>query len=190
MAIARNLDAWKRYSYRKAATGLEELPIATWHSPKERLRLAWTLSKIFASWDDFNFEGALKHANGFKAQVAEYFPNALGTLKLLSKSNSPKAEAASIFDLWHNVLRRASNGRYDDVTARVYRLIEWTAQWQLKLHHGWSTADFPADKMPEARLGPDGKISIGLVDSWKAVRDHIKGKSVSSRTSTLTKSPI
>jgi CRISPR-associated protein (TIGR02710 family) len=61
-------------------------------------------------------------------------------------------------------------GRFDDAVARVYRLVEWTAQWLLHRHLAIDTADVPADRLPEGfavEPGADGKIKLGLFQAWR-----------------------
>ncbi|MDE0373746.1 MAG: hypothetical protein OXI73_14550, partial [Rhodospirillales bacterium] len=67
-----------------------------------------------------------------------------------------------------------AQGRHDDALGRWYRLIEWTAQWQLRtrLRADADTGDFPPDLVPpgmEAAPGLDGKIKFGLSKSWEVI---------------------
>ena len=59
----------------------------------------------------------------------------------------------------------------DDAVARLYRLLEWTAQWLLA-GEGLDTADIRPDQVPEGvGLGPgrDGRIQAGLFAAWELV---------------------
>ena len=85
---------------------------------------------------------------------------------------------ARLFDLWLNAKRRAARGRYDDAVARIYRLIEWTAQWQLKSNLGVDTSDLSPSMVPagvEPTFGQDGKIRVGLWRAWQVVHEGIAG---------------
>jgi CRISPR-associated protein (TIGR02710 family) len=77
-----------------------------------------------------------------------------------------------LFDLWRNAQRRAAQGRYDDAVARIYRLLEWSAQWLLRRHCGIDTADIPADRLPEGMtltLNREGKLQAPLFAAWELV---------------------
>ena len=100
------------------------------------------------------------------------------TLSVLKNEKNKQREPALLFDLWLNAERRAVQGRFDDSIARWYRLMEWTAQWQLRMKLNADTADFPPDLLPEdadATPGRDGKIKIGLWLAWQVVGDRLPG---------------
>ena len=100
----------------------------------------------------------------------------LPALRRLIQPNRAENEPAQLFDLWLNADRRAQQGRFDDATARVYRLIEWVAQWQLRTRLKLDTADFPRDQLPagsDPRPDRDGKIKIGLSQAWEVVGEHL-----------------
>lgn len=79
-------------------------------------------------------------------------------------------EPARLLDLWRNAERRAAQGRYDDAVARVYRLLEWSAQWLLRSRCGIDTGNVQAEQIPPGmNLTPNhkGKISVGLRTAWE-----------------------
>ena len=87
-------------------------------------------------------------------------------------------EPARLIDLWLNARRRASQGRFDDAVARVYRLIEWTAQWLIRTKLGADTGDFPDRLLPEdvdARRDGRGRIKLPLWAGWQVVSAHVQG---------------
>ncbi len=104
----------------------------------------------------------------------------LPALRYLTQESDKRREAARLWDLWRNAERRASQGRFDDATARVYRLLEWTAQWQLltRLGPDADTANFPRELLP-ASVAPspdhDGKIKLGLWFAWQVVGGKLQG---------------
>ena len=103
-------------------------------------------------------------------RLGKAWPTMLRDLHILTDMQKPQRDPLLILDLWHNAERRASQGRFDDAVARLYRLIEWTAQWQLRTRHDINTADIPADKLPKSinvTAGADGKIKLGLWHSWQ-----------------------
>ena len=182
-AMAPHLAAWSRFAYREAAEGLDRIRAAVNAPDRLRLESARTLSRALAHWDDFNHADALALVQPYAGHVADSYPRMLPVLRLLARSDEHKAsdkrDAVRLFDLWLNAERRAAQGRFDDAVARAYRLIEWTAQWQLRTILGIDTADFPADRLPEGsrtRPGRDGKIKIGLYEAWQVIGEHREGQ--------------
>ncbi len=168
--LAQHLSAWRCFAYREAELGLCQVQPSVDSPDRTRLGLALTLSKAFARWDIFDHAGALELLRNYGARIQEAWPTLLRDLSLLVREGDKRQTPALIFDLWCNAERRAEQGRYDDAVARVYRMLEWTAQWQLDAKLGISTADFPRDKLPEdLRIEPaaDGKLKIGLWHSWQ-----------------------
>ncbi len=81
-------------------------------------------------------------------------------------------------DLYNNARRRFIEGKFDDATARLYRLVEMTAQMVLWRDYQIKTRDVPEDKIPshlkgsfeENRDAADGQIKIGLKKSYELLR--------------------
>lgn len=179
-AMASCLGAWRRFAYHEAADGLSRIRIAAGNPGRVQLEFARSLSRALARWDDFDHGGALELIDIYAGRVARCFPKMLPMLRLLAKANEKNArhEPACLFDLWLNAERRAKQGRFDDAVARWYRLMEWTAQWQLRTVLGVDTADFPRDLLPpDAATIPsrDGKIKIGVWQTWQVVEQRLPG---------------
>ena len=179
-AMAPYLDAWRRFAYHEAAEGLDGIRIAAGNPDRAWLGFARSLSRAFARWDDFDHGGALELIDTYAGRVAPRFPQMLPALRLLAKANEndKRHEPARLIDLWLNAERRAKQGRFDDAVARWYRLVEWTAQWQLRTVLGADTADFPQDLLPsdaDTTPGRDGKIRIGLWQAWQVVEHRLPG---------------
>ena len=179
-AMAPYLDAWRRFAYHEAAEGLDGIRIAAGNPDGAWLGFARSLSRALARWDDFDHGGALELIDTYASRVAPRFPQMLPALRLLAKANEndKRHEPARLFDLWLNAERRAKQGRFDDAVARWYRLVEWTAQWQLRTVLGADTADFPQDLLPsdaDTTPGRDGKIRIGLWQAWQVVEHRLPG---------------
>ncbi len=178
-AMAPYLGAWRRFAYHEAAEGLAGIRIAVNSPDKARFGLARSLSRALARWDDFDHGGALDLIELYAARVAPCSPTMLPTLRLLTADESNlRCEPARLFDLWLNAERRAAQGRFDDAVARWYRLMEWTAQWQLRTKLGADTADFRRDLLPpdvDATPREDGKIKIGLRQAWQVVKHRLSG---------------
>ena len=179
-AMAPWLGAWRRFAYHEAAEGLDGIRIAAGNPGSPWLGFARSLSRALARWDDFDHGGALALIDTYAGRVAPRFPQMRPTLRLLAKANDNDArrEPARLLDLWLNAERRAVQGRFDDAVARWYRLMEWTAQWQLRTVFDADTADFPRDLLPpdaDVTPGRDGKIKIGLWQSWRVVEQRLSG---------------
>lgn len=177
-AMAPYLEAWERYSYREAADGLDRIRIDVNNPDRDRRSLALALSRALARWDDFDHFGALELIKPYARRVAASYPTMLPTLGILTKEADKKHTPGHLFDLWLNAQRRASQGRYDDAVARVYRLIEWTAQWLLLTKLEVDTADVPASLLPTDADMPrdtDGKFKLGLWWAWQVLRAHSDG---------------
>lgn len=176
-AMAPYLAAWRRFAYHEAAEGLDGIRIAAGTTDRERLGLARGLSRALARWDDFDHAGALELVEIYAGRVAPHFPEMLPTLRLLSGEREQR-KPALLFDLWWNAERRAAQGRYDDAVARWYRLIEWTAQWQIRRRLDADTADFPRELLPanvDVQPGRDGRLKFGLWSAWQVVQAHLQG---------------
>ncbi len=177
-AMAPYLGTWRRYAYHEAAEGLDGIRIAANSPDKARLGLARALSRALARWDDFDHAGALALIEPYAARVARCYPAMLPALRLLTHERDRRHEPARLFDLWLNAERRTAQGRFDDAVARWYRLMEWTAQWQLRTKLDADTADFPRDLLPpdvEAAPERDGKVRIGLWTAWQVVGCRLAG---------------
>ena len=176
-AMTHYLDGWRWFAYDTAAEGLETIPASIGTSGASELLVAKSLSRALALWDRFDHAGAWSMIGNFRPLVVKLYPMLVPSLQRLTREGA-KREPARLFDLWLNAKRRAAQGRYDDAVARWYRLIEWTAQWQIKEHLGAQTKDFPAEELPEGmEIYPDqnGKIKVPLLKSWEIVVARLGG---------------
>lgn len=124
-----------------------------------------TLSELCAAydaWDRFQHEDAAKrlanveknfndlqcasmddaHAGRLREEIRKHKSH----LKSLLDS-SPSL--ALVVDLLANAERRATEGRYDDAVARLYRAIEAVGQLRLRDEHGMDPARVPFRRIPE-----------------------------------------
>ncbi len=176
--IDEALGHWRHHSYRECEQFLDSLRIAVSHASFPRLARALDISRALASWDDFDHAtayGVLRDYGGLLAPDLDWI---LPVLSNLTRSGQRSQEPARLLDLWWNAERRARQGRYDDATGRWYRLMEWTAQWQLRSKLSVDTADVPPKMLPaESResAGRSGRRSVGLRDAWKIVAERLDG---------------
>lgn len=170
-SMAPFLHSWKHFAYSEAAEGLSTISAPCDRKLAGQLARARDLSKAFAAWDRFDHVEALRLLEIYAEVVRAELGNQLGVLRYLVR-DSERRTPLRIFDLWRNAERRAAQGRYDDAVARVYRLIEWSAQWLLNHHRGIDTGNLQAEQLPqEVCITPDqhGKLKAGLYVAWQLV---------------------
>jgi CRISPR-associated protein (TIGR02710 family) len=174
-----HLSAWHRHAYGEAAAGLRRIPSPRHADLRGGLFRARELSEAYAAWDQFDHAKALELLRAYAPTLAPEEQKLLGILQRLTQAqNAAKRSAALLFDLYLNAERRASQNRYDDAVARVYRLIEWTAQWTLLQHCGIKTGDIPADfdaAGVDLTLNRYGQRQAGLVAAWSLVQRKTAG---------------
>lgn len=171
------LAAWRRFAWDESARGLDALG-----PPRHPgLRAAWLrardVSRALAAWDRFDHARALDLLQPYESVVAQALPAHYPVLKRLADPNHSTSAGLRLWDLWLNAQRRAVDGRYDDAVARIYRLIEWTVQWQLEIKKGWRTADLPKEVAEAAGITPnrDGLYQAGLYAAWQLAAVHCGG---------------
>lgn len=163
------LNNWNQFNYSSALNELNLLDPSN-SDDNNSLQTAKLACKALVDWDVFNHQGAretLGHIS--KSLPSEYgsYLKQLGVICSESKISMPNR----ILDLWLNTQRCAKRDRYDDATARVYRLIEWCSQWLLKHHKDIDTADIPEAEIPPCVVIPFNERSetyqASLVTSWE-----------------------
>ena len=168
-AMEPYLGSWRRFAYDEAAAGLEAIAPPKDAALRVRLFRARDLSRAFAAWDRFDHDEARRLIDLYAAVVARDLQPHLNILRALT-GTSPRREPAQLLDLWRNAERRAAQGRYDDAVARVYRLLEWSAQWLLKSRCGIDSSDVPRDRIPaevELSANREGKFQVALFAGWE-----------------------
>lgn len=172
--IAPALAAWRRYAWDQAVQILDDVgPPAN-----GQLRHAWQrlrdVSRALAAWDRFDHATALTILEDYEALVARALPQHYPALKRLARGQDAGAEGLRLWDLWLNAQRRGADGRYDDAVARIYRLLEWTAQWQLSHQKSWQTGDLPVEVAHAAGIAAnrDGIYQAGLFAAWQLAATH------------------
>ena len=179
--IAPYRQAWTRYAYSEAEDGLKHTAV-----PQDgELRAQYTrfrdLSRAFAEWDNFNHQTALEILQRYASVLGPRpdFSCYFDVATRLNNDNHNVREAAQLLDLYRNAQRRAAQGRYDDAIARVYRLIEWTAQWLLRTQCNIQTGDVKEQDIPEGltltKNHDSGQYQAGLFAAWQLVRFKTKG---------------
>lgn len=161
---------WASFGYAAAATGFIELKTryrGRAGFPEDLLRKierARRASEGFAAWDRFDYGQALHCLRPIVPDMAER----AGRL-----AQRGTMEPLVLWDLWRNAERRAARGQYDDAVSRLYRMIEWSAQWLLRRNCAIAeTARVPAVRLPEGFFRPPvaSEVKLGLVDAWRLYR--------------------
>lgn len=180
--FARNIapyqQAWTRYAYSEALAGVKQLK----PPHQQELRSAYSrfrdLSMAFAEWDNFNHAQALQTLKHYATSLNPDYRAYLTQAMRLNDNTPAKRDAARLLDLYLNAQRRAAQGRYDDAVARVYRLIEWTAQWLLKTQKNIETANVSPAQIPahcQLSQNSKGQWQAGLFNAWQLVAHHTNG---------------
>jgi len=168
-AMRPYIAAWRRFAYAEAYQGLAALARPRDSALAARLALLRDLSRGLDAWDRFDHAAALAALEPYRPRIGAEWKGFFMALKGLTTEDETQ-EPARLLDLWRNAERRAAQGRYDDAVARVYRLIEWSAQWLLRTRCGIDTGNVQAEQVPPGmNLTPNakGRIQFGLMVAWE-----------------------
>ena len=168
------LIPWSRFAYDESADLLKAAPPPNDTTLRGKHQRARDLSLAFAAWDRFDHATARHYLEPYRPLLGSQLPQLFGALDRLT-GDTPAREPLLIFDLWRNSQRRAVQHRWDDAVARLYRLIEWSAQWLLRSRAHIDTADIPPHQIPEGlplTPGRNGKIQAGLYAAWQLAAHH------------------
>lgn len=174
--LAQAEALWGRYAYAAAAALLEPVAkslVIAEGAPEDLRELvsrALRASELLAAWDRLDHAGALQLLREHR----------LASTTLLRPYDHPLRKLAApdkrmpllLLDLWHNALRRAATGAFDDAVARCYRLVEATAQHLLASRYGIDTGRLEpsrfVDRLPEReRPAWSTRKVAGLLDAWR-----------------------
>lgn len=178
-------QAWTRYAYSEAEAGLKSLRPPADNELRGQYFRFRDLSRAFAEWDNFNHREAHRILSNYASgPLAAYLQTvclladeAAGSEAHIAKQQQ-KQEAARLLDLYRNAQRRAAQGRYDDAVARIYRLIEWTAQWLLQTKAGIDTGNVKPAQIPDSLTltqNRNGQWQAGLFVAWQLVKYKTEG---------------
>jgi CRISPR-associated protein (TIGR02710 family) len=160
---------------------LAALPVPREVEWRAELQIAQDLSAGYDAWDRFDHATARMRLDLYRSRIGQTAGLQLKFLDLLTAGEGDsRKEPAQLLDLWLNGERRAAQGRYDDAVARVYRLLEWTAQWLLRTRCGLDTSDIREDQWIEGigiNRNREGKWQVGLFAAWQLVAHYLTGDS-------------
>lgn len=169
-----HLSHWATHDYGAAAAGLLRMTPPAHASLRADWQRALHWSDAFAAWDRFGHTEALEKLAPYQARFAPAHSAHWNSLRELADPQARQHTPLKLWDLLLNAERRAMNHRFDDATARIYRLLEWTAQWQLEHQCGWRTADLPAEVATAAGIvaNAKGRYQTGLRGAWQLLGAH------------------
>jgi CRISPR-associated protein (TIGR02710 family) len=183
-------NSFKNFDYPTAMSWLEEtlslpdIPLA-----KQAMLQKWlVLARGLDSWDKFDHASAWKFLRNYRAtytNLVMFLEAVTWSRKKLDAnfvreelpglSKSPKGHGYELVeDLFLNAQRRATQHRFDDAVARLYRALELLAQARLKLQYGIDTGDVSLENLPqqlrgqyESMANPGGKIKLPLTSAFE-----------------------
>lgn len=180
--LNKAIEYFNSYRY---GTCLELLANSELHPDfQEKACLLSQLALLFDAWDKFDFGAAFEQLRkidtdmlkivGLKDKFQKYYQPLLCKLKTEGES------IEKILDLMGNANRRASEGKYDDAIARLYRALEMEGQIEFFAEFNCSTSDVIIENIPEKFRGnvktkyfdpKDNKIKIPLFGTYELLAD-------------------
>jgi CRISPR-associated protein (TIGR02710 family) len=151
----------------------------------EKTLLLQRLSKVYSLWDKFALSKAFEELKNIESTHLGRFGikrRVEDNKKILHKESSQKFSQERMVDLLLNAKRRGEEQKFDDAVARLYRLLEFVAQYHLKDYYKKKdgepdTEDLDVDKLPleirseyEAEKR-DGKVRLALEKSFQLLKD-------------------
>jgi len=135
------------------------------------------LTRAYLHWDLFEHDKALDYLNSDEVKSLEELEDVikrnksiLGEIVSSRKGRRKYKYQPFLPDLLANSRRRASEGRYDDAAARLYRALELIAQILIEKDYGDETDRIDPDKYTmstRAALKLDGKKHLALKGAYK-----------------------
>ncbi|WP_053959473.1 TIGR02710 family CRISPR-associated CARF protein [Sulfobacillus thermosulfidooxidans] len=165
------LQFWESYDYEAAAKRLQQLIAG--RQPEPNVYQAQQVSRALSLWDRFQYEQAYECLRFYAGSIPFVSQYTEQVHFLLETERPVRRDYLRIWDLWFNALRRAERGRYDDGVARLYRLVEATAQWQLQHSYHIDTSQVQPAQLPSGFRHDVGTepVKMGLFEAWRLLRE-------------------
>ncbi len=158
----------QRFDYSAAQGVLEEASRLCRDSERfQKMTEFVTICRAFDAWDRFNHDQAMVLLSSLPKQICVKQRAFLGVMQKKAGHGFELVE-----DLLLNVERRATQHRFDDAAARLYRAIEMTSQIWLQQKYGLDSSNIDVNKIPETAktsfsCETEGPIKISLMQGWE-----------------------
>ncbi len=179
-------ELFNNYRFGAAEKVLEEIVI----QETEQQENYKALIKAYDLWDKFRHQEAFTELK----KVTKIYGENKAFLGKLLQTSEEKRELYYIADLLNNTERRIEEEKYDDATARSYRVIELIAQYRLRDKYQLISSDIKIKRLKELGLknqdieqykSPEGaNKKISLQDNYKllkALKDELGEMSIKDK---------
>lgn len=173
----------REWNYTAAVQILEEMSGAGFVDNEKEFERLLILCRGFASWDNFDYHGAVGKIEVYKEDplIAGYNSTLKQICSVLDwyRDWSPGNKKAPpvfmlVYDIFLNAERRAHQGNYDDAVSRIYRAVEMYGQFCLRTGvPQLASEDIDISLLPEQhreyyekKRNNNGKVQIGLMDDY------------------------
>jgi CRISPR-associated protein (TIGR02710 family) len=185
------------YQFAACRTLIQEVVDRLARDERRRFETFLTLVEGYEAWDRFNHRRGLRRldeaaaklqqladlkAEGFLSSLTAGLASNLEFLRRLQQETHGFQDLHPLMlsDLLANAKRRTEEGKFDDAAARLYRLVEMTAQIEVQRLTQAKTENFPPEKIPPSlreefvrryRSDRDGQIKLGLEASYQLLQE-------------------
>jgi len=144
------------------------------------------LADAYDAWDKFQHGGFIKRYHEADLSMSDLTPFRLSpriaervqAMHRHEDDRRPPLTEDHLADLWSNASRRILEGRHDDAVARLYRLTEMIAQFELQRKYGVMTASVEPEKLAIATGDREqlegqrrnGKVQLGLQQDYDLLK--------------------
>lgn len=144
---------------------------------KIKVEIVQNLCKVYSYWDKFDLKNAFEVFKKVPDKLNENIP--IQKL-ILKKEIENRFCIERVADLLLNAERRAEEKKFDDATARLYRLIEYIAQIEISkkgLYKNDNTSDIDKMKLPDelknkySKYEKEGSIKLALKADYELLCD-------------------
>lgn len=167
---------FNKYQYDSAKEVLSSI-----QPPDEETNFLIILTSAYSYWDKFDFQNAFQKLEELDDPtfLLKWQINVKKNKEILYQERNEHYSPARAADLLQNVKRRAEEGKYEDAVARLYRLLEFLAQYKLYNNHNQiETSSLDLGKIPknlrekyEKKKGEKDEIKLSLYESFELLSD-------------------
>jgi len=172
------LELFNKYQYENSFEILEESKnLYQVDEFKIKVEMVQNLCKVYSYWDKFDLKNTFEVFKKVQDKLNENIPIQKSILKKEIENGFCIERVA---DLLLNAERRAEEKKFDDATARLYRLIEYIAQIEISkegLYKNDNTSDIDIMKLPDklkdkySENEKEGSIKLALIADYELLCD-------------------